>query len=230
LTYRDSRDAELARIAALESELASAKERIAELEGKRSRALVLAGGGDALTIAKPAATALRLLGAPLRLELTREWEQPFPVEHFEDLIERLRTMTGNPGRSEILPSSLTWSASSSQRGTGPFMVVTVSVKNGRTVLCVTDRLHQLAGAWYGGVGGGVGGGLVVLPIFASAAVPVLAPLFVGAWLGSIYAGVRMIFKFAARRRAQSLQQVFEAMVEEIGARCRELTERTTVSG
>ncbi|MBL8622652.1 MAG: hypothetical protein JNK64_15160 [Myxococcales bacterium] len=177
MSYRDDRDADQARIAALEADLARAEAKIAELEGRRAVALVPAGGG-ALARATPGpSAAARWMGAPLRLELRREFAHAFPTDQFERLIERIRAVTGEPGRSELLRSSLTWSATSSDRGTGPFITVMVMVRppapgadpgTGRTTLTVSDRLGQLAGAVFGGVGGGIGGGALVGPIAAAA--------------------------------------------------------------
>ncbi|HEU0032363.1 MAG TPA: hypothetical protein VFQ53_17145 [Kofleriaceae bacterium] len=218
MTYRDDRDADQARIAALEADLAAANQRIAELEGRREQALVLASGGNALTAPAPGTAAKRWFGAPLQLELTRRFGGTFPTDRFEDLIERIRAIVRDPGRSELLRSSLTWSATPGEKSIGPFLVVTVSVKDGATTLTVTDRLGQAAGAIYGGIGGGVGGGAIVAPIFASIAVPVLAPVFVLGWLGGVYAGARAIFKRVARRRAERLQVLFDALAEEIATR------------
>jgi hypothetical protein len=45
MTYRDDRDADQARIAALEQELAATRDKLAALEGRQSQALVLASQG-----------------------------------------------------------------------------------------------------------------------------------------------------------------------------------------
>ena len=224
MSYRDDRDADQARIAALEADLARAEAKIAELEGRRAVALVPAGGG-ALARATPGpSAAARWMGAPLRLELRREFAHAFPADQFERLIERIRAVTGEPGRSELLRSSLTWSATSSDRGTGPFITVMVMVRppapgadpgTGRTTLTVSDRLGQLAGAVFGGVGGGIGGGALVGPIAAAVAVPVLAPVFVLGWLGGVYGLTRGLYRRAARRRAEAVQRLFDALVEEL---------------
>jgi hypothetical protein len=213
MTYRDDRDADQARIAALEQELATTRNKLEALEGRQSQALVLAsqalarGGGDA--------ALTKWFGAPGSLQMTRRFEGTFPVDRFEELIERIREVTRDPGRSELLKSSLTWFSSRGEKSAGPYRVVTVTARDGVTSLTVTDRLGGLAGAIYGGVGGGVGGGGLGLPIIASAAVPVLAPVFILGWLGGVFLGAREIYKRAARRRAVQLQQLFDALVEDI---------------
>jgi hypothetical protein len=214
MTYRDDRDADQARIAALEHELVTTREKLDALEGRQSLALVQAsqgalvrGGGDR-AIAK-------WFGAPGSLQLARQFDGAFPADRFEELIERIREITRDPGRSELLRSSLTWFASRGEKSTGPFRVVTVTVRDGVTTLTVTDRLAGLAGAIYGGVGGGVGGGGLSLPILASTAVPFLAPVFILGWLGGVFLGAREIYKRAAHRRAIALQQLFDALVGDI---------------
>jgi hypothetical protein len=216
VSYRDDREADQARIAALEHELAHAKDKLAVLEGRQSQALVLASQG-ALTAAGPPSAATRWFGAPGTLSLARRFEGVFAVDRFEELVERIREITRDPGRTELLRSSLTWFASRGEKSSGPFRVVTVTVRDGHTTLTVTDRLAGLAGAIYGGVGGGVGGGGQSLPLLASAAVPALSPVFILGWLGGVFLGARAIYKRAARRRAVALQQLFDALVADIEA-------------
>jgi hypothetical protein len=158
MTYRDDRDADQARIAALEAELAETRKKLDELEGKRSQALVLASGGALDPSAKARSGAARWFGAPLHLELVRRFDGEYPTDCFEDLVEVIREVTRDRGRTELLRSSVAWSASTAGRGTGPHTSVTVSVRGGVTTLTVTDQLTNAAGGVFGGVGGGVGGG------------------------------------------------------------------------
>jgi len=217
MSYRDDRDADQARIAALEQELAVTRDKLAALEGRQSNALVLASEGalvrtGGLIVGQTAAA--RWFG-PGVLQLARRFDGAFPADRFEEIIERIREITRDPGRTELLKSSLTWFASRGEKSTGPFRVVTLTIREGTTTLTVTDRLASLAGAIYGGVGGGVGGGGISLPIIASAAVPFLSPVFILGWLGGVFLGARAIYKRAARRRAIALQQLFEALVIDI---------------
>ena len=43
-------------------------------------------------------------------------------------------------------------------------------------------------------------------------------MFVLGWLGGIYAGTRAMFRRAARRRAEAMQQLFDALVRELETR------------
>ena len=73
VTYRDDRDADRARIEALEAELAAAQRRIEELEGKRS--LALAAIGKTSLIGTSGRARAPWYGAPLRLAVP--WKYGF---------------------------------------------------------------------------------------------------------------------------------------------------------
>lgn len=218
MTYRDDRDADRARIASLEAELAQAQKKIAELQHEESTALVRAGG-NAIAVAGGAKGPW--YGAPLRLELTRQFAGELPRDQLEDLIGVLRRISADPGHAELLKSSMTWSSGFRRNDTGPRAVVTVTIRAGVTELTVTDSLGNLAGGVYGGFGGGVGGGGISVPIFAAMGMPALIPVAVLAWLGGVFLGARAIFKRAARRRAEKLQQMFAAVSVEIERRIAE---------
>jgi hypothetical protein len=220
MSYRDDRDADQARIADLEHELVAAKRRVAELEGKQSQALVLASGGALATTGEPNSAAAKWFGAPLRLSLERRFEGAYPVDKLEDLLEVIQRITKDRGRTELLRSSLTWWSGSPERGTGPFMTLTISVKDGATTLIANDRLGPLAGVIFGAIGGGVGGGAIMAPIAASIAMPILAPVFAIGWLGGFYAITRKLYKRSATKRAQQLQTLFDAVAAEIEAALR----------
>jgi hypothetical protein len=218
MSYRDDRDADQARIAALEAELTAAKGRIDELEGKRSQALVLASRGTLTPAGKAQTAAVRWAGAPLSLELARQFSGALATDRLEELLTVIRAVTRDRGHAELLRSSLTWTATHRQRGAGPFTCVTVAIQDGTTTLTATDQLGALAGALHGGIGGGVGGGTLALPIVGAIAAPALAPVFIGGWLalaGTTYVGTRTLFKRMAHRRAQALQRVFDAVAAEI---------------
>lgn len=219
MTYRDDREADRARIEALEAELATANRKIDELEGRRSQALAIATGralvgtGAGLQGIKPP-----WYGAPLRLELAHTFDGEYPRDELETLIDLIRQITREPGRAELLKSSITWSAGTNPRATGPFTVVTVSVRDGKTSLLVSDSLGQLAGGLYGGLGGGLGGGAIMVPIIAFLSMPALIPVACATWLGGVFLGTRAIFKRAARRRAEGLEKLFTALTVEISAK------------
>jgi hypothetical protein len=213
MSYRDDRDADQARIAALERELAETRDKLEVLEGRRTQALVLATRGALVASAAPSAVT-RVFG-PGTLRLARRFDGAFPAARFEQLVDRIRELTGDPGRTEVLNASLTWFASRGDRSTGPHRIVTVAVRDGVTTLTVSDRLGALRGGIYGGVGGGVGGGGLSLPIMAATYVPMLAPVFLLGWLGGVFLGTRALYLRLVRRRAEELQQLFDALVGDI---------------
>jgi hypothetical protein len=213
VTYRDDRDADQARISALETELRIARERIDELERDRSAALVAQRGG-ALALTRPSSAGAKIFGGPRVLRLFRRFDRPLGREHFERMIERIRDVTGVMGRSELLTSSLMWTRA--QEGSpGPNLTVTIAVRDGATTLQLTDRLGGLAGAVYGGIGGGLGGGGLAIPIVISTAVPALAPVVFAGWLGGVFGFARTLFKRSVRRRALQLQELFDALSADI---------------
>jgi hypothetical protein len=215
--YRGDREADQARIESLQRELADANSKIAELEGKRSQALVLAGSKDIAPSGEATSAAAKWLGAPLKLELLRTWDKEFPVDKFEDLVDVIREITGDNGRVELLKSSMMWSSTATQqKGTGPFIEIRVSVRDGKTRLEVKERLGQLAGVIYGAIGGGVAGGAIMVPIgLGMVTMPVLVPVFLAGWFGGFYGGLRKLFKSRARKRAEALQRVFAQLDAEI---------------
>lgn len=219
MTYRDDRDADRARIEALEADLAAANRKVDQLEGRRSQALALATGRAMVGSGAGLANVKRpWYGAPLKLELAHTFVGEYPREDLESIIDVIRGIAREPGRTELLKSSITWSAGTNPRATGPFTVVTVSVRDGKTTLHVSDSLGQLAGGLYGGLGGGLGGGAIMLPVVAFLSAPVLIPVAIATWLGGVFLGTRAIFTRAAKRRAATLEQLFEALVTEISAR------------
>jgi hypothetical protein len=212
VTYRDDRDADRARIDALEGELAQAQKKIADLEHQESTALVRAGGN---AVAVTGGGKAPWYGAPLRLELTRRFDGEFPREQLEDLIALIRRISREPGHAELLKSSMTWSANMGRRDHRAQAVVNVAIHDGVTDLTVTDSLGQLAGATYGAFGAGVSAGTLAIPIFTALGVPLLIPVAILGWLGGSFFGARTVFKRAARRRAEKLQSFFATLSTEI---------------
>ena len=215
MSYRDDRDADQARIAALEADLQAAERKIGDLEGRRSQALVLA---TQTALARSGAKKNPWFG-PMRLELVATFEGEYPRDQLEDLVEPIRSLARDLGRTELFKSSMTWSTRSELRGTGPALMITVAVKDGRTTLTATDELKQLAGGIYGGVGGGVGGGGLVLPLFAAVmASPALIPVIVVGRFGGVLLGARALYKRASHKRAVRLQIVFDGVSAVIAAK------------
>ncbi len=214
MSYRDDRDADQARITALEADLQAAQRKIDDLEGRRSEAMVLA---TTSALANRPDKKIPWYGAT-RLELVASFDGEFPRDDMESVIEHIRALTGDHGRTELFKSSLTWSSSTVQGSIGPFLMISVVIKDGRTTLTATDQLKALAGGIYGGVGGGVGGGGIMLPVFASIAMPMLIPVIVVGWIGGVVLGARALYKRASRKRAERLQVVFDGVAAWVAAK------------
>jgi hypothetical protein len=214
MSYRDDRDADQARIAALETELAAERAKVAELEGRRSTALVLATKGALTPVGRPGA-AQRWLGAPSKLALERQFEGAYPADKLENLVETIRSVSRDHGRFELMRSSLTWwSVAAPRLGMGT--CVTIRVEGGATTLAVTDRTFS-GGAVLVGLGGTIIGGLALPLLIVSSLIPLVVPAIMLGWLGSVYVGTRTLHKRAARTRAEILQQLFDALAREIEA-------------
>jgi hypothetical protein len=190
MSYRDDREADQARIEALEGELATARKQVAELERRPEQALA--------TTAQGPPSAVRWLGAPLLLERSREIDHAFPVDKLEDLLASIQRIAGRPGRTERFQTSLTWRA--------PFRpTVSVVVRDGKTMVTVSDRLHTLA--WN---------------VFVLATWPGLTGVWVhlspvGLLLPVGYLAARVLFRRFARQHAQLLERMFDTVVAEIEA-------------
>ncbi|HVM42447.1 MAG TPA: hypothetical protein VMT77_03020, partial [Gemmatimonadales bacterium] len=134
--------------------------------------------------------------------------------------EEIRLVLRHPGQVSQLGRSFSWTSArgpSSTRG----VEVAVSVRAGRTRITVDESLGNLIGGVFGGMGGGLGGGGMGLVIPLSAAVlgaPALA-VMVPLWLGSVYAGARVLY----RRNVQRRQLELEGLMERLAALAQELT-------
>ena len=83
-----------------------------------------------------------------------------------------------------------------------------------------EGLQQLAGGVWGGIGGGVGGGLGWLPIMGAAFIsPWLAVAAGAVVVGGLFGACRAIYRRSSAKRAHSLQETFEKVVEFVSSRC-----------
>ncbi|MBA3396191.1 MAG: hypothetical protein H0T89_26410 [Deltaproteobacteria bacterium] len=152
----------------------------------------------------------------MQLELERIYDTAFPLDKLEALVGVIRSVTGDRGATELLRSSLTWTATAHARRFGPTTMVVVTVKDGTTHLVVSDRLDVVARGYFGGLIGGSTGlptlAVVLGALWGAPIVAVAAPIL---WLGGTFTGARALFQRAARKRAESLRRVFDAVAAEI---------------
>jgi hypothetical protein len=209
-----------ARITELEEELAVARRHIADREetiAKPPEAIaegaldrVTHGGGPAVETSKA------WFGAAMRLKMARRFEGLYPEHRFDELLERIREVTDDPGEIvELSAKTVVWSSSGERHVVTSNLMVRVRVEGQYTMLSVSDRLGALAGRMFGGFGAVVGATGIALPIAASLTFPIFTAAFVVGWLGSVYGTTRAFYRRIARARAERVQELFGAVALEI---------------
>jgi hypothetical protein len=208
-----------ARLAELEDELEASAAIIKKLEHQRDVPESKAGtaGGRALKRAGFDPSSSKALGAPALLRLTRRFDGMFPRNQFEQLVERIRELTHEPGMVEIADDGIVWGSSGERHPSQQHLLVrvTVNADDGSTILVATDRLGALVGRLFGAFGTIFGAGGLTAPVAASIAFPWFTPVFVFGWLGGVFGTTRLIFRRLAASRAKQLQEIFGALVLEI---------------
>ncbi len=201
MSYRGDREADRARIDVLEAELERAQERIVDLEGARSKAIVKQEAGARALVARHRRS--RLLGAPASLQLTRRWSAVLPSATFQELADLVQQHTQESGRVDLRPDTMKWTTARDPWSGGPTLVVEITVQDGVTTLHMTDQLVGRTAAPHTSVGVGTLG--TSTAIVAASVFPPLAPVFFASWLGATVLLWRSLFKRSARRRAVGLQ-------------------------
>ncbi|MFP5353882.1 MAG: serine/threonine-protein kinase [Gemmatimonadota bacterium] len=157
-----------------------------------------------------------LVGAHTRLEFEVTIPGELTDPDFEDVADEIRRSIGDVGTLNTIGRSVTWTSfgtPASQRK----LQLTVSSRNGRTVVRGFEDLSQLMGGIFGGVIGGVGGGagtaaFGVAMALTKGAVLIAAPAFVGV-AGGAYALARGIFTTMSRRRERVLRNAVERVAQ-----------------
>jgi hypothetical protein len=127
MTYRDDRDADRARIEALEQELAAARRRIEELEARKP-AVIERIEQRTLAPRGPRATTWHRGGRLLREYV---FDRPLPLEACRDLVRTLGERIGRRGRIEIGARRAAW--------LGGGRRFELELGDGATVLTCADR-------------------------------------------------------------------------------------------
>ena len=195
--------------------LAELEEAAAEAEIDVGRLREAAHELDVLKSTRPAGTAARLAGAPLRIDIRRI--VPFEVgeSELQGLIGMLGSATGDVGEARFVGRAFTWSVSTN---TGRRLSVRVTPQRGSTSIELEERYGELAGGLFGGVLGGVGGGVglgaggAVASIVGSAALAVAIPAVV---IGGSYAACRIGFGAYVQRRARRLNAICDEVARQL---------------
>lgn len=151
----------------------------------------------------------RLLGAPLAFQFERHIEGELPAERYDDVVRLLRQMTGDKGEATLRDRGITWTTGDA--GELSRRVVAVRVEDGRVSIMWEEKLTNLAGALFGGLGAGVGVGLGVgatAPLW-TAGVTVLgigAPVVIA---GGCFALARSFYGRSAGRREAAAREAID---------------------
>lgn len=154
----------------------------------------------------------RLAGGPLVVTVERTAPVEIDPRAFEGLLPLIQSVSIGQGTGSVVGRTLTW-VSRSDTNTSS-QQVTVSARDGETVIRAEERLSGLAGALHGGLVGGVGGGVgigggtALGAALGSVAISVAMPIGVA---GLAYLAARSIYSSQVRGRRERL----EALVEQI---------------
>jgi len=157
-----------------------------------------------------------LVGGPSRISLEAEIDGGLDPELHPELLDAIHRLLHEPGHMSAAGAAFTWSVSNQSRK----LLVTVTPRNGKTVVRIEERLGNLIGGIWGGVGGGVGGSIV--PFLGIAGGALLGPIGVaGAVAGGLVAtlgGTRAIYGAVTRRRRRALQDLLGELTAIVEAR------------
>ncbi len=161
----------------------------------------------------------RLLGGPLSIELERSLPGELAERDFERLVSEIQRTAEGHGQASKLGRTLTWQ--SRTPNTERSLQVTVSSRDGRTLIRIEEQYNQLAGALFGGMLGGGGGGVglgvglgVGIGALGSAAFAILFPATV---ISGAYLLARTIFGSTVRRRRRILRELLDRLTELVEA-------------
>lgn len=156
----------------------------------------------------------RTFGGPLGAPLQLVHERTVLGEGsgtWDDEIAEIRRLLSVPGRVELIGRTFTWRSSR-----GRTVRVSIVPRGGRRLVRVEERVGDLAGGLYLGMGlpvtfAGLG---FILPIcIVVLELPVLIPLAIVVWGVLAFLLARTIFKSIVRQRDGELRELAEALVE-----------------
>lgn len=165
----------------------------------------------------------RFLGAPSLITIERTISGEVSVDEYEPIVEELRRAFNDNGLISTLGRSLAWTSTPSGRGRhqgGRSVNVTVSPRNGNTVIRAEESLRGIAGGLFGGLMGGVGGGTTGASMGIGFGVLHSALAAGGIWvsvLGGSYLLARTIFSRVAHKRGDRLRAVVDRIAEHTAA-------------
>jgi hypothetical protein len=227
---RSFTDDEVARILARAAELQADREQrgtgLDDIERAAAEAgidpsLVRAAAGEMEGVVRAAPADAKTHGGffgPTRVSLQAVIDGEVDPAEFSHLNEVVSQSLGVPAVAQQLGNSLQWTYQNPQTGRG--ILISMSTRDGRTTVRVSESFGSLMGGIYGGVGGGGGAGGVV-PALAVAGAILLGPVggVVGGLVGAAASllGTRALYLAIARSRERQLQRTFTALEAEVRA-------------
>jgi hypothetical protein len=150
-------------------------------------------------------------GRPATIVLERCLPGEIDDGPFEIIVAEIRRCEGVTGEASIMGRTLSW------RSLNPAatrsLEVLVTSRDGETSIYIEERLHGVAGAWFGsllgGVGGGVGFGVGIGVGVGALGSTLFAVTFPVAAIASSYIAARKIFSTTATRREAALCDLLE---------------------
>jgi len=190
MAYRDETERLRARVEELEEQLDTATRRVRALEQPEWEA-------------RPRTFGEKLAGGPMRIVREHTIEGELPKVYQEEIIEALHRRFGVFGQASSVGRTLAWNGATTQNQRQ--LEVSVAVRNGKTVVRVSERLGNLAGGLFGGIVGGLGGGGLglVLPGLMALRIPQFIPFAIVTWISLVYVIVRGFYaRMTARREVE----------------------------
>jgi hypothetical protein len=200
MSYREERDALRARVEGLESELAEARDALAQRQRQ-----------DPIQ----RAPVNLLLGGPTTITVERELDGELDESGFEILVAELQRELGEAGRIDRVGGTWMWSSSGR---TQRLVELTCRSHGGRTTIVAREALANFAGGIFGGVVGGVGGGGIGGVVPAAAALglpPALIAVAVVSWISLVYVLVRGFYKRTSLKRENQLHSSIGRAIAEL---------------
>ena len=179
--------------------------------------------GDAGTVVREG-EAMRtkvnpFVGARSKFEFEAVLDGELVDSDFEDVADEIRRSIGDLGNIVVIGKSVTWTPWASMNpATQRKVQISVSSRNGRTVIRGFEDLShmtgQIMGGVTGGVGGGVGGAAFGIVMGTTKSLLIAAPIFGAVALGA-YGLARGIYAYVSRKRERELRSTMDRLVNRV---------------
>jgi hypothetical protein len=168
----------------------------------------------AVTSSFEKARRLTWCGRPREIAIEAVLSREVPDADVDALAEYIRHVLRVKGTVSRFGRSLTWTSRSVNRE----IEVSITSKNGKTIIRADEHLGTLAGGLYGGVVGGVGGGGIGAGVALGLAVMNSGMAAIGlslAFIASSYGLARTIYVGIAESRERELKRLVERIAEQL---------------